>query len=460
MLQIVPSAAPRVILTRCAATLVLTSAVLLSTGCEDADATARRSLQSEIEMSTAKLRDATVTVAAPYDETATDSARRTLNEIVSAMGSAGSGTDGQQAAAALLVSSAKRQLALLDFRAVDDARQSALADLHVASLSLDTAQRLAAIASTPRNRDNRTLLESLHDTVSSQRQSLSTQLASLDGPIADRQQRNAADTQRADTLSAQANDAYREATRLGHADGFDSYRRAVGLEREADGIKVEIAQRENELEYTYVPERAWVDQQVASLNVMLSELGSVIEALDAHHAMNDGQAQQTMGLVRRLRGSIDESLSGFQSYLASASGQYDAIIAHLDVAAQKAQSAASKSRAGGKAAKSASTAARLDAAKAHLQRAEVLTHRAQTQMMYHQLLVRLVDAGDVVNGASYRDERDESGVAYQDAASAAVAAYEEAKSQLEQAGGDTTVAGLIMSVDQSIMSLNDAMSGG
>ena len=461
MLQIVPSAPSRVLLARGAATLVLASTVFLASGCKDAGATARQTLQTEIESSTSRLRDATIAVAAPYDEAAIQKARTDLNAIVSDMGSASDGTDGQQAAAALLASSAKRQLAILDFRALEQSRQAANAELHMASLSLDAALRLAAVASAPQDGDNRMLLESLHSTVSSQRQSLAGQLASLDGPISDRQQRNAADGQRADALSAEANAAYREATRLGHADGFDSYRRAVGLEREADGIKVDIEQRENELEYTYVPEREWVNKQVSSLNAMLSELGSVIEALDAHQALNADQAQQTMGLVRQLRGTLDASLTSYKSFIAESEGSYDTILGHLEMAAQKAQSAAGKSRsAGGKASKSVSMSARLDAAKAHLQRAEVLNHQAQNLMAYHQLLVRVVDAGSDVGGSSYRGARDESGVAFEDAVSAALTAYEDAKGQLEQAGSDATVAGLIMSIDRSILQLNESVSGG
>ncbi|MBT8486080.1 MAG: hypothetical protein KJO43_10910, partial [Phycisphaerae bacterium] len=412
------------------ATALLATATQL--GCEDASARRAADAQVTIDEASRSLRYAVLAPPPADDPEAIATTRSALQKVASSLTGV-SETPGQEAAAALLVSTAKRELATIGLAEAETLAATHRRQREIVHGQIDAALRLDTLATTLERQvggPHKTSLASARTDVSGRIQDLSRRIAELDGPIADRESQNRDERVMIAQLDGQAAQLRRQASEVGHLAGLPTFEEAVRIEREADKYESQIAHRENDLQFDLRPEHELASTRVGFLQSMLNEIRSSEVALDARNEMRSTQVQQTRQAVNAYRNEIQTTLSEMQNaWTDTLLPQYESALEHANAAVSQAKRASSKGP------RDERDAVRLALARAHELAANVHTSRARELAGQRLLLERLGAAGNTFGrGADYARTADELRAAEEEAIGQAEAELQSAREELEQVG--------------------------
>jgi hypothetical protein len=413
------------------ATCVLS--VGLATGCQDSAAAQRDEAQRTISQASVDFRQATAGAVVVGEEDF-QSRMRELNSVISRMSNLSDAQPGQQAAGAMLAAEALGELASLH----GEHAQHLMREHHYARASitseLDGADRLHAMA-TAQDRltlnTQRTSLRNERQAAEQALQTLSQRINSLDGPIADRTQRNTEATGEARELRTEANDLLRRAIELGHAAGFPSFQRAIETRRDADGLDYEVALRELELEYELQPEHNLAQTQQSHLQQLVQSIRATLDEFDRLEQTLRADLQTTRNRVNELTSQINEAVSALnRDYTEALSEQFEQASSYAERAATQARQAAGRLRG------EEANAARMLQAKAHEMHGRLLAAEANAAAAHNMLMHRLIAARETIGNVSeYESMADSLEQAHERLVEEATAAFNEAINVLSQVSG-------------------------
>jgi len=406
-------------------------ALPLACGCEDSQARQRAEVQKTIQEATEQL---TVAATLRADLMRQEQVRRDLNGLISKLADTADGEPGQRAAASRLAGSAHRLLASIDLLQADRLEADHRARRWVVDGLIDAALELDAVATAEEALDTGAQQETLavdSDAASEQLGEFGQQLATLDGPIADLRRRNRDDRAQADRLREEASQLRREAADMGPAEGYSTFEHSLHLDRQADQIEYEIAQRELELRFILEPEHTVAQSRIKQAQYRLDSADSARQSLvDVEQAMS-AEARTTRAGVAERSERIGAALSEIeQSSAGPLTELYDRAGSNLERAASKSKSAATMARGEG------TDAAHVEAARSHQQLGDMYWARARGLEQDITLRQRLADNASALGGVA-RVDSSLGGLreAHKEAMSQAIAAYGNAQEALEQVSG-------------------------
>jgi hypothetical protein len=383
--------------------------------------------------------------------------RQQLNRLITNLADTADAEPGQRAAAARLAGNAHRTLASIDLLQAERLEADHRARRWVVDGLIDAALELDTVAVVQERVDTSAQQETLamdSDAAGEQLGELGQQLATLDGPIADLRRQNRDDRARADSLREEASQLRREAADMGPAEGYTTFEHSLHLDRQADRIEYEIAQRELELRFILEPEHAVAERRIQQAQYRQENADSARESLaDAEQAMS-GEARMTRSGVAELGDRIGAALSEIEQTTAGPLSElYDRAGSNLERAASKSKSAATMDRGEG------TDAARVESARAYQQLGDMYWAKARGLEQDISLRQRLADNADALGGvpgagsplAGLRE-------AHEEAVSQAIAAYGNAQDVLEQVSG-RTARGRLETLKANVSMLQSAASG-
>jgi tetratricopeptide (TPR) repeat protein len=236
----------------------------------------------------------------------------------------------------MLSAAAHRELTALKIREAAELETSFRHQRMVVRGLLDAAGGLQAMAEGRGSLD----LDRSQAALSQQRQEIEgtasrfrSEMAELDGPIAQVNQEITADRQRVEQLSAEANALRREAMELGVYQGFGRFEEAVALEREADRVESQIAHREINLDYELLPAHRRAERSVANADGLLGAIDTSMEIVSQHVNLMQSDARTTLERVQELSTAIADRVDSINQLAASdLQTRYQAALDSLDQA--------------------------------------------------------------------------------------------------------------------------------
>jgi predicted nucleic acid-binding Zn-ribbon protein len=408
----------------------------LMSGCENEAAQHRAELQAVISNASQDLRLLDQAHGALPGEDGSPSTSQ-LSAIVSELAKVGADAEpGQQAAAALLTSAARREIGEINTSTIEQLDLQMRRDRQVARGLVDAVLRLNTIASSFEalsTEPERQALAAQKQEAEQQLQTLSQQIAELDEPIHELTGQNEADSSQVESLRTQAGQLLRQWSEQGSADGFDEYEQAVNLQRQADGLTVQIARRQADLDFELKPEQHLVQQQINELQSLIESSESSRRDLDNYVIETSAQGQATRQAIDMLTGRLTSTLNGINSaFETKVTPAYEEAATQFEQAAAAAEKAARQAR-GDEAA-----SARLAQFRAQQSLGRVHWTVARTMQDQAALLDRVVEAphafGDV---GALRTQRDAASTMAKDSAEKALAAFSSALELGGQIGGSS-----------------------
>jgi hypothetical protein len=253
-------------------------------------------------------------------------------------------------------------------------------------------------------------------------------VASLDKPIGQLTRENETDSDQVAKLRGKANDLYRRANELGRMAGFESFKQATDIRREAEQIERRMAGREIELGYRHQPESNLAQSRVESHQRLIEQIEQAQQQLAASGKATTAQVEAVraeVGLFREAIGKVlDEMNRRTTAELAAA---YETAIGHFEKSASQGDKAASKGERGD------SSTGRLAATRARRALGGLQATRAASLGEHVALLNRLAAAGDgVANQQKVAAELQAAELARQAALQEVEASYTAALESLEQ----------------------------
>ena len=396
----------------------LGAATLVAAACENAEARQRAEVQEMIILASQKL--GPITTASREEQV-----KQELRGLIGKLDRTTGASPDQQAVAARLASSAHRKLAGI---ALDEAKRleadhrSARVVLHGMIDSMIRLDTLAASLEALDTETEQARLARAREDAETQLRERSQEMAALDGPIAELTHRNREDRAVVERLRREASEFRREADELGRAAGFPAYQQRVQLDREADRIEYEIAQREAELAFSLMPQQTLARTRIEQL---VARIAAADDALLSLSSLGEGvaeEARQTHQTIREYRETVDATLAELdESCLGPLPKLYEQAATDLAAGANKAR------RAGTMVKGESATTARIDAARAYLDLGAM--HWSQGRGLADQIaLLERVAAATVQQDA----QTEELAAAHQATIENAKAAYESAQQLLGQ----------------------------
>ena len=391
-------------------------------GCEDSQARRRVEVQEMITSATRELAEVTALRA---DSAREPELQQKLNGVIDRLSDTNGGEPGQRAAASRLAASAHHTLA-----AVAATRANRLEAEHRTRRALmegmiDAALELDVVAAGLESFDTeaqRQRLDLVRQDAQDQLREHNQKMAELDTPIADLESLNRNDQDQADRLRQEADRLRREADDLGPMHGYPLFEQSLQLDRQADRIELEIAQRELELHLIFEPEHKMARMRADHAQSRSDNAEAASQGLTALAGDVAGEATTTRTdiveagrLIAQKAAEIEQSTTGELADL------YEQAAEDLEQAASKSGSAAGLGR------DDSSEAAKLEAARAQQQLGNLRWDMARGLAAHLRLRRRLDDAsealGDVSSGLTSTESlRQKQNKAQQQA----VAAYTEA----------------------------------
>jgi hypothetical protein len=436
--------------------LFLTCAVALplACGCQDSQAKRRAEVQQIINAATAELDEA---AAFHVDIERESQLRQKLNQLISKLADTAGAEPGQRAAASRLAGNAYRLLSSIDLVQADRLEADHRARRWVVEGMIDAALELDTMAMAEEAVDTSAQQETLSldsDAASEQLGEFGQQLATLDGPIADLRRQNRDDRAQADRLREEASQLRREAADMGPAEGYSTFEHSLHLDRQADRIEYEIAQRELELRFILEPEKTVAQSRIEQAQYRLNNADSARQSLEDMEQAMSAAARSTRAGVAELGEQVEAALSEIgQSSAGPLTELYDRAGSNLERAASKARSASTMARGEG------TDAARVEAAWAYQELGDMYWAKARGLEQDITIRQRLADNASALGGVAGADSSLAGlRVAHAEAMSKAAAAYGNALETLEQVSGRSARSRL-ETLKASVSRLQTAASG-
>ena len=410
------------------------SCLFILSACENEAAKQRAELQAVITKAGQELRLLDHAHASLAGEDGSPSSSK-LSAMVSELSRVGADAEpGQQAAAALLTSAARREIGEINASSIEQLDLQMRRDRQVARGIVDAVMRLNTIAASFEalsTEPERQALATQKQEAEQQLQALSQQIAELEGPINELSTQNEADNSQVESLRTQAGQLLRQWSEQGSADGFDEYEQAVNLQRQADGLTVQIARRQADLDFELKPEQQLVQQQINELQALVESSETSRRDLDTYVIETSAQGQATRQAIDMLTGRLNSSLNGINStYETKLTPAYEEAVTQFEQAASAAEKAARQAR-GDEAA-----AARMAQFRSLQSLGGVHWTVARSMRDHVALLTRVVEAphafGDV---GEIKAQRDAAATVADDAAAKSLAAFSTALELGGQIGG-------------------------
>ncbi|UCD75065.1 MAG: hypothetical protein JSV91_14925 [Phycisphaerales bacterium] len=282
-------------------------------GCKDSAAEQREKTHEAIAAAAESIASATLVRLDPSDPDFAN-VERSLREAIGDLRKIreGEGEDGQLAAKHMLAATALRELALMSLAQAEEIearhrqqRAVILSNVRAAGELETTALALEQIETQSHQRE----LEQVRNMSLVALDQFNRRLAELDEPIAERTAQNARDAQEATRLTDQANALRRQSAESGYADGFSTYERAIGLERQADRIEYDISQRRIELDFQLQPEHDLVKARADQMEALLQAVEASEGDLDDLAQLTADTAAATRRAIADLRQSLASTLN-------------------------------------------------------------------------------------------------------------------------------------------------------
>jgi predicted nucleic acid-binding Zn-ribbon protein len=406
-------------------------ALPLACGCQDSEAKRRAEVQQIITAATAELDEA---AAIHVDIERESQLRQKLNQLISKLADTADAEPGQRAAASRLAGNAHRLLSSIDLVQADRLEADHRARRWVVGGMIDAALELDTVATAEEAIDTSAQQDALSDdreAASEELREHSQHMATLDGPIEDLKRQNRDDRAQADRLREEASQLRREAADMGSAEGYSTFEHSLHLDRQADRVEYEIAQRELELRFILEPEHTVAQSRIEQAQYRLDNADSARQSLQDVEQTMSAEARSTRAGVAELGEKVEAALSEIeQSSAGPLTELYDRAGSNLERAASKAKSAATMARGEG------TDAARVEAAWAYQGLGDMYWAKARGLEQDITLRQRLADNASALGGVSGTGSS-LAGLreAHKEAMSQAITAYGSAQEALEQVSG-------------------------
>lgn len=420
--------------------------VLIACGCEDSASKQRDEVQAKL----GKIRNDLQKARAGGAETP-EAYQTSLTTIVTQLTSLSGGEPGQQAAKSLMAADALREIAAVQMTKAADIESKHRADLGVVNARIDAALRMHALATGMSKVDDgerrgqlQAELQKAKDGVTA----LQARLGELQAPINERTAQNQSQKQDIERMRVQVNELLKKAQEKGYSAGFQTYKQATEIGRQADKIEYEVSQREIDLEHDLNPQQKMAQTQKAQLEAMVQAIEAAQGELDAYATAASGDAHASQTKAAELSKQVSDDLAKIKSESDGAlKTSYDEAESALEKSAVNAQNAAKGSDASG--AKMTAAAAAESTACLHLSAARGLADREAT-------LQRIKNSQGAISVNGTDAQLQELATARKQQEDAAKAALDSAKQSLEAAGGNGAEVEVFR---RNLQMLDDAMSG-
>ncbi|MHC4947319.1 MAG: coiled-coil domain-containing protein [Planctomycetota bacterium] len=389
-------------------------------GCRDRDAERRAEIQRLLQEAQGQLGALSIDAVGSGDEESS-SVEETLQGIARRLAGVNDGAPGQQAAAALLAATAQRELAALELERVSGLESRRRNDRRLVAGKLAALVDLEMVAVRQESVAvdvDETDLATHRVAADNALADASARIAELEDPISERVMANSSDVREVDRLRQEADALSREATELGHADGFDRFERAVALRRQADQIEFEISQREIDLSYDLQSEYDLAETRA-------DHLTSLIESIDVSRQELEtvaSQATADAGVTRRRGDELRTQIAGLLAAMDETGGE---LAVRYESAAGLLEQAGANAQRAGRASGDLKASAGLLAARVHETVGRMQWQRARAlgeQGRLHEAMALMgATAGDPAEEAGRRAE--EAATARDEASSAALASF-------------------------------------
>lgn len=320
--------------------LSLTGLLILSAaGCEDSASKQRDQVQAQLTQIRKDLQNAVATGG----ETS-EAYQRNLNDIVTRLTSINNGEPGQLAAKSILAADALREVAALQMGTAADIESQHRALLGAVNARIDAVLRINALAEGLGSIDGAKRTAELQSELQKAREGVTAaqaRIAELESPINERNAQNQLQKTEIERLRLQVGELLRKAQDDGYSAGFETYKRATEVNRQADKIEFEVSNREIDLEHDLNPQHKMAQTQQAQLEAMSQAIETAQTELAAFAKAAAGDVQFSRDKVAELNKTINENLAAIK---ATSDGElktaYDGALAALDKAAANAKTAA------------------------------------------------------------------------------------------------------------------------
>lgn len=374
--------------------LALFVGVALCGGCEDQDSARRAEAQRKIDQASRTLER--VMLTGVPDEDGAAGMTTGLQSIIRDLASLPGAAPGQVSAAATIAATAGEALGELPSYTLEAAESGLALDRGHVHTIIDNATRLAGLATGATGVDfarQREALSAARSEADRARTTWDRERAQLRSPIEDHERRNREDGQRVTGILGEAGTLRRTATDAGARAGFPTFQQAVTLERNADRIAMQIAEREAELSFVLRPEFTYVAAQADASRDELESIDLASGAIEKSRTERERIAAAARRQVQVMRTRLDEVMSAMAATREEADAALSEALAAFDAAARAAQTAA---RGGAR----ETAAARLIGIRVEASAARVTALRAASLAADAAVFRRLAEAGTTFGDAA------------------------------------------------------------
>lgn len=413
------------------ACLCCASLLFVQAGCEDAAARQREEVQQQLAEINRDLQKALASASAAP----TSDAAQSLNAVVTRLSSITEGGSGQQASKSMLSATALRELAMIAQAKAASIEADHSARRTVLGRKLDASARLAALATGMTSldpTDARTQLQQQMADAQRRAEQLAGEIEQLRGPIETRTQANAQRAIQVEQLRLEIGQLIQKAQELGPADGFETYKQAAEINRQADRIQYEISNEEVELDYSLVPQHEAAERLADQLHAMIEALLTTQNAMNSFAQATSASASETRSQIDAIMAEVTQELHQIRDQSNDElNAAYEEALAALTRAASQADAAA-RSATGDQV-----HAARVLAARVRETLGQVHWNRAKGLEDHAALLARMAEVQNATGAAqrSVAEELTSVSAAAEEAIEQAKAAFTEAQDILSQVGG-------------------------
>ena len=282
--------------------------ILSAGGCEDSAAKQRDQVQAQLVQIRSDLQKTYATGGESYEAD--------LNKIVSQLSSVSGGEPGQQAAKSLLAANTLREVAMLKIAAASDIEAQHRASLGAVNARIDAAMRIQSLATGLESIDaakRRSELQSELQQAMDGVNAAQAKISELESPINERTSQNTTQKAEIEQLRVQVGDLLKQAQSMGYSAGFETYKQATQVGRQADKIEYEVSNREIDLEHELNPQHKAAQSQKAQLEGLAQAIESAQTELDAFATAASGDAQTSHAKVAELGKKVTEDLNAIKA---------------------------------------------------------------------------------------------------------------------------------------------------
>lgn len=356
---------------RSARNMVLTlglAAACTGFGCEDSAARRRADVQETIVTAARDLRAADAKLGAGPEVQAQ------FRQVVTSLRNTTDGEPAQRAAADRLAATAHRALASIAKAEAARLESENRSRRTAAHGLIGTAVRLDALATGLESIDVRAEFDRLDEARHRSEDDLdqySRELAVLDRPVSELTEQNRMARTDVDRLRTEANRLRRDSSDLGPAHGFGAFEESLELDRQADLIEHEIAQRELELRFSLEPDHERAAAAVARTQTQIEQIDDARRSIQEFTDAMAAEAGSTRDAIAEHREELATTLGEIEQTSAGLLDEY------YNDAATNLEQAAAKSKSAARMARDDADVARIEATRAYIDLGELWSVRAR-----------------------------------------------------------------------------------